>query len=390
VTRRLLLFYLAIIAALLAVVAFVFTQTEWVEIEVPHSARGEARTNPRYAVQQLLKELGGNVQQHIHLQTMPPHHARLLLDHNNWNMFGDRTEALRQWIDAGGHLVIGNWLVDVGAMDWLFADAEDDDDDEETDDVASQKSACETLTEAEDAPAYYGNRRSFQRCKNRPRSIIYVTEDKPLWRVDGPEGIEMLRISYGSGSVTILADEHLLANHSILEGDHALLAAAAFQAEPGAIYWFVTDESRSPLLLSLWRRLWPAIILAFVALALFIWRSAVRFGPVLLPPSVHRRSMREQVRGTGRFLYEHDRQALYTAQRRALDEAAGQHLPGWATLDTNARATALAQATGLPQQEWVNALQPQSTPSIYFFSLLERARRCLNSSPSHPHAKHFS
>jgi len=400
VTHRWLLWALGA-AVLLALASWLMTQTEWVDKEIATPAKGEARSNRYYAVQQLLRQLEGKAENHTHLQVMPPRQARLLLDHMHWDMFEERSQALRQWVHQGGHLVIGGWLTGHQELAWLpLMKVEPENDSRDVSQEAStrpaQKSACTAVTESA-APAYYDDQDSFQYCPRAP-STYYVptpeSEAAPLWQVDSPRGTLMLRVPYGSGSVTVLGNIFFLSNNNLLQGDHALLAAAAFQAQPGAVHWFITEESRPPLWQSLWRHFWPALVLAGLTLLCFVWRSAVRFGPVLLPPSIHRRSMREQVRGTGRFLYAHGRTALYTAQWRALHEAAGQHLPGWALMDSSARAAALARATGLAEHELTAALQFTSssqadTATLATLNLLEHARRrLLDTSTSTRHAPH--
>jgi len=390
-----------LLALMLAAAVFVANHTEWVEREVHTPASGEARYNRYYTVQQLLRQLGGQVRQRTHLQDMPPRHARLWLDSRDWNMLDDRSEAVHQWVKSGGHLVISaDMVVEGGALDWIpIRWKEKDEENAPSPDPRKPDPECVPLTEPDGVEPYYvGDPRSFSFCRHRQSdAYAYIAEDDtlPLWQIDSPHGTEIARARYGKGTVTAIANGTLFANHSVLRGDHALLAAAAFQAEQGAIYWFMTELSRPPLAKSLWRRFWPAIVLAAVALLLFVWRSAERFGPVLLPPSLHRRSMREQVHGTGQFLARYDRPALHAAQVRALHTAAERHLPGWATLDATARATALARATGLPQQALATALDVQATHNeqawLRALDLLERARRILEpSSSSDPHVHHPS
>jgi len=384
-------FWKALIATLVvAALVFVADRTEWVEREVNTPASGEAARNRYYAVQQLLRQLGGQVRQHTHLQDMPPHGARLWLASHDWNMLDDRGEALRQWVDSGGHLVISASVAEEDdALDWLPI-WWDEEGEENAPPPASRKQdpECVALTESQRVSPYYGDDpRGFSFCRlRRSDAYVYIAESGTLrlWQVDGPYGTEIARARYGEGTVTWLTNEAMLFNWAVPHGDHALLAAATFQAAPGAVYWFMTELSLPPLAQSLWRRLWPAIVLAALALLLFVWRTSTRFGPVLLPPSLHRHSMREQVHGTGQFLARHDRPALHAAQARAVHAAAERHLPGWATLDATARAAALARATGLPQRALAAALDPHAAHDeqawLRALVLLERARRILEPS----------
>jgi len=390
-----------LMALLLTAAVFVTNHTEWVKQELDRLPSGEARHNQYYGVQQLLRQLDGHVHQRTHLQDMPPRNARLWLASEYWNMLEDRREALRQWVDAGGHLLISaDMAMQDDALDWLpiWWDKEDE---ENASPPTAYKldTGCATVTEPDGVEPYYvGDPRDFSFCRARKsQAYVHIAEDGDLrlWQLDSPHGTEIARAHYGKGTVTVIVNKGLFGNYSLLRGDHALLAAAAFQAEPGAIYWFMTELSLPPLAKSLWQRLWPAILLAAMALLLFVWRSAVRFGPVLLPPDPGRRSMREQIHGTGQFLARHDRPALHAAQTRAVHTVAGRHLPGWASMDATARAQALAHATGLPQQALAAALDPDATRDerawLHALDLLERARRILEpSSPFDPHVHHSS
>jgi hypothetical protein len=77
-----------------------------------------------------------------------------------------------------------------------------------------------------------------------------------------------------------------------------------------------------------------------------LWRDAVRFGPLATPPQRARRSLAEQIRGTGQFVMRHGGESLHAAAVRALDEAAARRVPGYARLSSTGRTAALARLTG--------------------------------------------
>src|SRR5262249_52299120 len=76
------------------------------------------------------------------------------------------------------------------------------------------------------------------------------------------------------------------------------------------------------LLSLMWSAGWPVIVLALILVLLALWRGAPRFGPLEAPPSTARRSLAEQIRGTGQF-------TLRVGGGRALQAAA---LPALADL----------------------------------------------------------
>jgi hypothetical protein len=117
-----------------------------------------------------------------------------------------------------------------------------------------------------------------------------------------------------------------------------------------------------------------------VAIALALWRTGVRFGPLLAPIAAARRSLAEQIRGTGRFALRHGGgAALHTASLRALDEAAGRRVPGYTKLAPRDRAEALAKLTGLDRDALLKAIHHDDArrPSELrnTIALLEAARR---------------
>jgi hypothetical protein len=150
------------------------------------------------------------------------------------------------------------------------------------------------------------------------------------------------------------------------------------QPHAGAVFWFVAEESRETFVPWLWQQAWPACLLGLLALALALWRAAPRFGPLAAPAGTARRSMAEQVRGTGRFLHRHGPVVLHAAQVRALNEAATGALGRFA--DTSQRVAAIAQATAIDPRTLVLALDARArNPAVMAsdLELLEAARRRL-------------
>ena len=170
-------------------------------------------------------------------------------------------------------------------------------------------------------------------------------------------------------------------NEHVLRADHALALATALQLEAGAPVWLVTEEARPNLLAWLWSNAWVAVLLVLAAAAAWLWRAAVRFGPVGATPQPQRRSMKEQVAGTGAFLRQHGTAALHAAQLRALLETARARLPGFASLDAAAANLAIAKATALDAAALARACKPgRRSPDRLpaDLELLEAARRRLD------------
>ncbi|HZE92959.1 MAG TPA: DUF4350 domain-containing protein [Rhizobacter sp.] len=407
-------YYGLAIALAAAGVAWIAAHTEWVEIDVPTAASGEAAKNDLYALQQLARGLGAEVSTHSDLDRMPPEGASLLLSSWQWDLFPERGAPLRAWVQRGGHLTLFAMNIDSPQLaDWLPAQepprrsappaaaassVAPDEDDAEDDDIVAPRSEspaasaplaarlrrtehpCHTVTEPDDVTESYVPRQPFTLCGSA--SIWPLkTATPPTWQLVGPKGTEMLRLAYGHGSVTVINNRSVFDNAPLLLGDNAALAAAALQLRRGAAVWFVAEESRTPFLRWLWQTGHAALLLTALAIALAVWRGAVRFGPQTVAPPSGRRSMAEQITGTAQFLWRRGGNALHTAQLRSLDEIARWHVRHYDKLDRGARAQAIARLTGLDAQALGLALDRSMArrrvdlPPV--LELLETARRLL-------------
>jgi len=221
-----------------------------------------------------------------------------------------------------------------------------------------------------------------------------VSAQPPLWSLESTRGVESLRVAQGRGSVTIVGGWFGFTNTQLLRGDNALVAAAALQAAPGAVWWFITDESRESFLPWLWHQGWIALVLGLVALVAALWRAAVRFGPLAAVPGLQRRSMAEQVRGTAEFLQRHGGDALHAAQVRALRDVAARRLQRQSQRSPTERDAAIAAATGIAPAVLRRALEHRArNPAVLAadLELLETARRRLDAAaPVLPSSPSFS
>ncbi|RZL03154.1 MAG: DUF4350 domain-containing protein [Rubrivivax sp.] len=410
-----------LLVLLLAAAAWVAQNTEWVEEDVPTPRQGEAVSNEFYAVQQVLRQLGAQVVRPKELAAMPPPQATLMLTSWHWDLFPERERLLRDWVQNGGHLVIGaDMLYNERLQAWLPVRRVDDDDGDDSgqDDHEGEASSaprtvheaastpasaprlsakprktpeCDEVIEPQGTPPAYGVRRGYKLCAGRgyPRIKLPATVEWAIespWAIQHRRGPEAVRVALGRGHVTVITMERLFLNDHVLEGDNTLLAIAVLQARRGGEVWFVSEEARPPLLTWLWNQGWVAVLVGGLALAAALWRGAVRFGPLAAKAAPGRRSIAEQVKGTARFLRHHGADALHAAQVRALDEAAQSHLPHYARLERGARAQAIARATGLDAHTLAQALDRQLKRSDRelppTLDLLETARRRLHKPPS--------
>lgn len=378
----------------LALGVWLMSVTEWVDTEKAMPARGEALTNPLYGTQALLRELGVQVVRQQSLERLPPRDGLLVLVSHHWDLFPERARQLRDWVEGGGHLVIPSSFVGQPSFeDWLPVMAVDvpktAPDPSRAKEAQPEDWRCRLLTELHASPAADGRvgAHGFLVCGEHIHSQYQPSEGalSPLWSAQGTRGVEALRMPVGQGSVTVLGAWALLDNQSLLKGDNALFAVTALQARVGTEVWFVAEETREPVWPWLWRHAWVAWGLWLWVLALALWRAAPRFGPLALPAGVHRRSIAEQVRGTGHFLLRHGAGPLHAAQVRALAQAVVKHLRPRASDDTPQRMAMLAHAVGLDADALAQAhgrLVRKPASMAADLELLETARRRLVALPS--------
>lgn len=435
-----------LLAALAAGGTWLWRATEWHESTEPLRPQGEAASNRWYTLQRLAEQAGSRTVVRDQVEPLPPTDATLVLLSHHWNLFPGRAQALRRWVEQGGQLVLTQHLLpsDQWRADLERAHEHEDDprgapagppDEDATrpdgpaDSRASEPAAGRATGEPEDgarpdaestlawvpvvrrhdaadakaaaavvgkrprdawAPACrpytealgkpYGAARRYRVCAH---SGDYLVPRAPvLWSVNGPAGPALLSVAVGRGRVTVLPHPDPFHNRRLLDGDHALVAAAALPLRPGQVLWLVGDESRTPLLAWVWQRGWVAVLLAALLIALWLARRMPRFGPLRAAPPSARRAVTEQVRGTAAFLVAHGAgAALLAAQRRALAEAAERRITGFTTLGEAARAAALAARTGLPAARlaaaWQGTGSEHHSRLIAALQLLETARRRL-------------
>ncbi|WP_067272945.1 DUF4350 domain-containing protein [Mitsuaria sp. 7] len=395
--------------------------TEWVEEDVPRPATGEARDNPVYAFEQIMRKLGMHAEHHEQLDRMPPEGARLVLLSPNWELVPERAAQLRAWVERGGHLVLlqgADWD-DTRLESWVPVFAFDISEKvrrqgEQARAAAAARAAKptpapghgasaagggnhkddededENRDEADSEPPVFGDIDSLDLCHsfNWNKRLRVKPGREAVWTLTQEHGQQLIRVIQGRGSVTVLnASPWLFQRQSPLGCDNALLLAATVQADPGATVWIYLNEKREALTPWLWHSGWIAIVLGALALAAALWRAAVRFGPRLAAPPRLRRSISEQVRGMGAYLHRHGRDALLAAQQRALDDAAIRHVRGYARLPMADRAHAVATATGVARDDLYAAMASKFCTRAELpgrLHLLETARRLLLS-PAHKH-----
>ena len=403
--------------------AWIVHNTKWVEVELDDPPSGAAATDPFYSLRKILAASGSTLELRTALEPLPPVGATLVLNSSLWTVFPESDARLRAWVESGGDLVVGGWHPAPGdTFKWIplsfrpprpaasvaasAASASEDAEDADNTQAPptrrpgrppapSRQAAridpsdpwrnCQLLeeTSATTQPAFERGR-LYRGCMYggtvRPLGVT------PTWLLAGPRGTLAMRVPVGRGTVTATAAWRVTDdNRGLLRADTALIASAILRAGPGRAIWVVNDESREPLPLWLWHQARTPLLLGVAAMLLALWRLMVRFGPRQALPPRARRSMGEQVHGTGQFIAGTDPQALHAATRQAFDDAARVRIENYAQLGDSDRihalAALLAPTAVLDKEALMAALRPgpKSTPAQWLaaISLIEQARRSL-------------
>lgn len=360
-------------------VYWIATHTYWADQMVPQSARGEALSDPFYAAERLARTLGAHVS-YDRLWRLPAENAVVVTAYWDWDRSSTHRAQLQHWVESGGRLVTD--LRSLGRNDTFSSwsgitrrtvKASTDHPPIKPGECRDGEESGVSLWPAAETPRHY------QLCAPPLFDSFLASARTPVWKVADARGAQALRINIGRGSVTVVNGEPFT-YVQFLKGTHASLFVAATQLHSGDDVHFLSDVAHASLLALTWRLGAPVVLLLLAALALALWRAAARFGPTMPAPESARRSLAEQIRGTGQFLLRvGDGQALHAATVRALLAAAMRRISAFSSLSSVERINRLAHATGFPADALAAAVNFSGARRGHelhsAIALLEAARR---------------
>jgi hypothetical protein len=384
--------------------------TYWDETSIPAPLTGEAADNPFYTAQKFAESLGATTEWRQSLGTLPDKNSILVLTYWHWSLIDSRRKQLESWVQNGGRLVLDHTLIgDEEQLEkWsglAFADIDDKSDNANIDDSQSDgpssndKDSDQGPSQENQNPYYDDNvcgvlrteagtaistRDHYSVCQLVPNSEITSTR-AVTWSLRDDDGMQAARVAIGQGSVTLL-NANPFGNRDLLEIDHGLLFVAITQLKHGDHVVFLSEEEHPSLLSLIWDYGKPVVLLCALLIAFALWRGAIRFGPPTAPTPIARRSLAEQIRGTGLFTLQFGgNQTLHATMIRALDEAARRRIVNYASLPSDKRIAALALATGLSADSLATVINHRGERSKHelqnAIALLETARRQLLARP---------
>jgi hypothetical protein len=371
---------LGVLALIGVLVYWIATHTYWADQTLPRSARGEALRDPFYAAERLARALGAHAS-YDRLWRLPAESAIIVTAYWDWDRSSTHRAQLQQWVESGGRLVVEfNSLSHRDAFSrWSGITGRNIQEAETGHHIGWNPGGCRDEEESGVSlwPAT-ATSRHYQLCGLYLDSFL-ASSRTPVWKVADGYGAQALRISVGRGSVTAVNGD-VLTYGQLLKGTHASLLVAATQLHSGDDVHFLSDADHASLLALTWRFGASVVVLLLLALALALWRAAPRFGPTMAPPESARRSLAEQIRGTGQFLLRvGDGQALHAATVRALLAAATRRIGAFSSLSSVERINRLARATGFSAEALAAAVNYRGVRRGHelhsAIALLEGARR---------------
>ena len=364
------------VVLLSGLVYWIASNTEWVDVTLPMPPTGEAAENPFYAAERFTNALGAHSVRDRQL-AIPSRDAVVVLSAWHWDLTERRRYALERWVESGGRLVVAGPLT--GGADEF----------ERWSGVARKERPPAPAVDADErcrpvheqyvtVPKGAPPARLRMLCDIDVASVLEAT-GKPVWGLGDATGTQVVRVRVGNGSVTVL-NATPFQFRQLLDADHGWLFVAATELRRTDEVHFLTEDDHPSLLNLTWRNGAPAIVLVLAAIGLALWRGSTRFGPLAEPRQSARRSLAEQIRGTGQFALRYgDGESLHEAAVRALTEAAARRVPGYLHLSPGERAEALARLTGFELNAFTAAVHHAGLRSVGelrgTLSFLETARR---------------
>ena len=376
-------------APLLGLIYWVATNTHWVDVKVPMPPQGEALTNPFYAAQRFTETLGARSTRD-RILSVPPVDSVIVLADWHWTLSTTRRETLERWVESGGRLVVegslaggeeefGRW----SGIERAPRKGTEPHDSEQTEDDAD----CRDLS-----AEHSGSREEvlYKVC-TLERGFVLTSTRSAAWSLRDGADVHIIRVPVGRGSVTVI-NGYPFRYWALFEADHGPLFVGATELRRGDDVHFLSEGDHPSLLALVWHYGAPVVVLAAAFVGLALWRGGVRFGPLIELSPGARRSLAEQIRGTGQFALRHGAgDSLHAACARALQEAAKRRIAGYLHLSAGERLSALARVTGFERHALAAALHHAGSRRSHelrnTIALMEAARRQIMHDPRRsPHA----
>lgn len=351
-----------LVVAALAGLYWGVQQLPWPVEEVDKGFSEAARRNPFLAAQRFLEKNDVPVTPAkgvSHLDDLPdPAGATLILFSNEGMLSRARVDALWQWVEAGGHLILNAnsytdkqsganrnlILQDLGLGAYPAAD------------TGPGHTAFDSMVH------WFGQRQA--ECLDAEHVLSLETGDgeKPLdialrsnmvlvnhseletIAAANDDGNQLLRYFIGDGMVTVTTRLSFWHNRYIACYDHAYLLWQMLG--PGEV--LILYHAQVPSLFTLlWRNAAFGVSLALLLLALWLWRRGRRFGPLQQQAEAQRRRLGEHLFASAMFAWRWQKIAPQVqGLRRAIKQIMERRHPGFRRLTGEQQFALIGRLSG--------------------------------------------
>lgn len=355
---------LAVLAIVLlgAMVAYLGSKAVPYQETLDHGPSPEAQANPYLAAEHFLRQQGIKVEHANDLNMLPtlePRQRSLLLLGERSDMTPREVDQLMNWTRAGGRLLFvaealwddstgssGDLLLDrVRLRQFLSEDLK-----EPAPELIKDRypELTKLYLEDEEAPAYVGFDTDFH--LEDPHNLAQS------W-ANSAQATHMMQLNHGQGSITVITDAELWKNDQIDQYDNAWLLWYLSADSDVTLLYNIDHDSLLTLLL----RYFPQALVALAALiALWLWHSAVRHGPLQPPAPKARRQLEEHVQASALFHLRHNgRQHLLRGLQQDVLRRARHRHPGFEQLAVAEQWQVLSRLTRQPTKAISQALSPR-------------------------------
>ncbi len=178
---------------------------------------------------------------------------------------------------------------------------------------------------------------------------------KPFYSAGTEAGESFMQFSVGKGEITVVSDASIWDSHQLGRLDHGLLLHALGFDQGRCLLLYGTAM---PSIMRLaWTKFPEFISVAAAAIVFWLWRKAVRVGPVrVVDPSI-RRSIIDAIQGLANYKHKRRRFALIVEPVIAdIFRLANRQIAGFAQADSAAKIALISAHSGLPLNSVQQAL----------------------------------
>ncbi len=323
---------------------------------------GEARINPLYGLQTILRERGLEVQTQAQFRAegLPAQPGLVVMSADLRSLSESASETLLDWVEGGGQLLVALppsdggraplleyfdlWTLESRAcIDWKYPAP-----------PAAQKAAkrargstpvLPSLEELFDTARTLFNEDRWCGSERLQLGDDIVESDFDWLYGNSSDGWLLARLAHGGGQITFASQLDFLHTRPLRVHANAAFAwqllAPALGAEPEVLLVYAADLP--PLHVLIVRHGWPILLPLLLGLLAWMWMRSQRFGPLQPEVAVPRRALREHLRAAAELaLRRRQGSALLKPLRQRVLQAVALSEPEIAALPARELAQALA------------------------------------------------